>query len=45
MTSKVKIMNHPIAHNEVNNEDRIVFLVVGVVVTVLVFWAMKLLSI
>jgi len=45
MASRIKIMEHPIAHNEVNNEDRIVFLVVGVVVTVLVFWAMKVLSI
>ena len=45
MASKIKIMEHPIAHEEVSNEDRIVFLVVGVVITVLVFWAMKVMSI
>jgi hypothetical protein len=41
MASKSKIMDHPIAHNDVDNEDRIIFLVVGVVVTVLVFIAFK----
>jgi hypothetical protein len=42
MASKAKIMDHPIAHSDVDNEDRIIFLVVGVVVTVLVFIAFKL---
>ena len=39
--TKAKILNHPITHTEVENEDRIIFLVVGVVVTVLVFIVMK----
>jgi hypothetical protein len=42
---KTKIMEHPVAHDEVANEDRIIFLVVGVIITVMVFWAMKILSI
>ncbi|MFH1055857.1 MAG: hypothetical protein V1744_07185 [Candidatus Altiarchaeota archaeon] len=44
MASK-KILNHPIAHDEVANEDRIIFLVVGVVVTVAVFLVMKVMEI
>jgi hypothetical protein len=39
--ARAKIMDHPIAHGDVENEDRIIFLVVGVVVTVLVFIVMK----
>jgi len=42
--SRAKIMNHPIAHGDVENEDRIIFLVVGVVVTVLVFVVMKMIE-
>ena len=35
--STAKIMEHPIAHQDVSHSDRIVFFVVGVVVTVIVF--------
>ncbi len=43
--AKAKILNHPITHTDVENEDRIIFLVVGVVVTVLVFIVMKVMEI
>ncbi|MFH0862217.1 MAG: hypothetical protein V1875_04225 [Candidatus Altiarchaeota archaeon] len=43
--SRAKIMDHPIAHGDVENEDRIIFLVVGIVVTVIVFIVMKVLEI
>jgi hypothetical protein len=39
-----KILNHPITHSEIENEDRIIFLVVGIVVTLLVFIVMKVLD-
>jgi len=41
MPNRKRIMDHPIAHSEVDNVDRIIFLVVGVVVTLLVFMFMK----
>ncbi len=37
-----KIMEHPIVHDEVSHQDRIIFFVVGVVVTVVVFKLMGL---
>ena len=40
-----KVMEHPIAHEEITNEDRLIFLVVGVLVTLGVFVVMKVLSI
>jgi len=43
--AKAKIMDHPLVHDEVSNEDRIIFLVTGVVVTLLVFVVMKVISI
>jgi hypothetical protein len=43
--TKAKIMEHPLVHDEVSNEDRIIFLVTGVVVTLLVFVVMKVISI
>ena len=39
--TRAKILDHPITHSDVENEDRIIFLVVGVVVTVLVFIVMQ----
>ena len=40
-----KILDHPIAHGEVTNEDRITFLLVGVVITLMVFIVMKVVEI
>ena len=37
---QMKILDHPIAHSEVSHTDRIVFFIVGVVVTVVVFMLM-----
>jgi hypothetical protein len=39
---KAKLLDHPIVHQEVSHSDRIVFFVVGVVVTVIVFKLMGL---
>ena len=39
--AKAKVLNHPLSHSEVENEDRIIFLIVGVVLTLLVFIVMK----
>jgi len=36
-----KIMEHPIAHEGITTEDRVIYIVVGVVVTLVVFLAMK----
>jgi hypothetical protein len=41
MASKMKIMDHPVVHGDVDNEDRIIFLIVGVVVTILVMIVFK----
>ena len=38
---KAKVMDHPIAHEEITNEDRLIFLIVGVLVTLTVFVVMK----
>jgi hypothetical protein len=43
--AKNKVLDHPISHSEIENEDRIIFLVVGVAVTIMVFIVMKVLSI
>jgi len=32
-----KVMDHPIVHDDVSHQDRVIFFVVGVVVTVVVF--------
>ncbi|MBD3388121.1 MAG: hypothetical protein GF416_03655 [Candidatus Altiarchaeales archaeon] len=40
-----KILDHPIAHDEVSHSDRLVFLIVGVVITVVVFFLMGLIQI
>ena len=40
--TQAKILDHPIAHQEVSHSDRVVFFVVGVVVTVIVFKLMGL---
>jgi|GEM_PF-5485746 len=42
--TKKKILENPIVHDEVSNEDRLIFLVVGVLVTLGVFVVMKILS-
>ena len=42
--AKPKILDHPVAHDEVTNEDRLIFLVTGVLVTLGVFVVMKILA-
>ncbi|MGY5881597.1 MAG: hypothetical protein RTV31_15205 [Candidatus Thorarchaeota archaeon] len=39
----VKVLNHPVVHDEVSHQDRLIFFVVGVIVTLAVFYFMGLL--
>ncbi len=38
---KAMVLDHPIVHEEVTNEDRLIFLITGVLVTLAVFVVMK----